>query len=245
MGHLLHLRRQQSMSARTDPRSWTGRPLTLTVVAAGATAWLFAGITQDVLGHDGLAAHDTSWHNWLIQHRNAGLNGLAHTVTYLGYGPTAYAALVIAAVFVIARTHRWREAVLAIAALVVGQLIRAGVSDLVHRARPPRADWLMSADGYAYPSGHTTTATLAWGLVVALLWPQLRTRRRRAAAICAAVVIAAAVGASRAWLGVHWPTDVFGGWALGTLLLTAATAGLWASRRRCRRPAADIARMQR
>src|SRR5262249_23183513 len=152
---------------------------------------------------------------WLIRHRDPALNGLAHAVTYLGFGPTAYLALAATGLFVMHRTHRWREAVLAIAALAIGQLIRIGISDLVHRHRPPGAGWLMSANGYSYPSGHTTTATLAWGLVVVLLWPQLTSSRRRAAAAGAAVVIAVAVGVSRAWLGVHWPTDVFGAWALG------------------------------
>ncbi len=216
------------LAARAEPGRWTGLPLTVAVV----TAALFSAITQGVLGHDGVAGYDESVHNWLIQHRDQVLNGLAHVVTYLGFGPTAYAALIAAAVFVVHRTHRWREPILVIAALVVGQLIRLGVSAVVHRARPPRADWLMAAGGYAYPSGHTTTATLAWGLVVALLWPQLASRRRRVAAICVGAAIALAVGASRAWLGVHWPTDVFGGWALGALLLTVATVGLSAARRR-------------
>jgi hypothetical protein len=121
---------------------------------------------------------------------------------------------------------RYREAVLAVAALLKGPLIRGVISVLVHRARPSRSDWLTGAGGYAFPSGHTTTAVLAWGLVVALAWPWLRTRAYRAAACLAAAAIAIVVGLTRAYLGVRWLTDVVGGWTLGGLLLSAAVAAL-------------------
>lgn len=232
---LLHLLRSRPrvrtwLAARTDPARWTGRPLTITITAAGAAAWLFAGVTQDVVGHDGTAAYDARIHSWVFAHRTPLLDGPAHVITYLGFGPLAYAALAVAAVVVLRRTRRCREPLLALGALAAGQLIRFGVSALVQRARPPRADWLTAADGYAYPSGHTTTATLAWGLVVALLWPHLTNRRRGCAAIITAAAIALAVGGSRVWLGVHWPTDVLGGWTLGVLLLTLATTVLSLSR---------------
>ena len=72
----------------------------------------------------------------------------------------------------------------------------------------------MQAGGYAFPSGHTTTATVGYGLAAALLivlFPRVR-----AVIAVAAVVLIAGVGLSRTYLGVHWPTDVLGGWALGT-----------------------------
>lgn len=234
---LLHLLRRRPrvrawLDARTDPARWTGRPLTVTIIVAGAAAWVFAGVTQDVVGQDGTARYDPRIHDWCLAHRTALLDGLARVITYLGFGPIAYAALAVAAVFVLRRTRRWREPLIAVGALVVGQLIRVSISDLVHRARPPRTDWLTVADGYSYPSGHTTTSTLAYGLVVALLLPYLAGRARRAVAIAFAATIAVAVGVSRVWLGVHWPTDVLGGWTLGTLMLTLAATALSISRRR-------------
>ena len=88
------------------------------------------------------------------------------------------------------------------------------LNHLVGRDRPPAEDWSGAAGGPAFPSGHTTTATVvaalaAWALLER--WPE-----RRRALVLGAVVVAGAVGWSRVWLGVHWPSDVVGGWLLGT-----------------------------
>jgi len=119
------------------------------------------------------------------------------------------------------------------------------VSVLVHRQRPPQADWLTSADGYAFPSCHAATAVLVWGLVVTLSWPWLG-GGHRVTTVIAAVVIAAIAGATQAYLGVHWPSDVVGGWALGSLLLTLAVTALsqlrlrFVATRQHRRPSREV-----
>jgi undecaprenyl-diphosphatase len=229
-GYLLHrLRRHPRVAGHVDARlsteQWTGGPLTLAIAAAGLSAWVFGGVLQDVVGHDGIALHDPHWHNVLITHRRAWLTDFAKILTYLGSTPVVYGVLILAALLAV-RRHRYWEAALALAAMIVGQLIRYGISVLVARPRPPRTDWLTSASGYAFPSGHSTNAVLAWGLVVAVLWPWLAQRRHRATAIGIAVVVALIVGATRAYLGVHWPSDVLGGWALGCTLLTLSVTAL-------------------
>jgi undecaprenyl-diphosphatase len=233
-GYLLHrLRRQPRVAryvdARTSTEHWTGRPLTLAIVAVGLSAWAFGGVLQDVVGHDGIALHDQHWHNFLVTHRTAWLSALAKVLTYLGSIPVVYGMLILAALLA-ARRHRYWEAALALAALIVGQLIRGGISVLVGRPRPPPADWLTSASGYAFPSGHSTNAVLAWGLVVAVVWPWLAERRHRVTAIGVATVVALIVGGTRAYLGVHWPSDVLGGWALGCALLTLSVTAISALR---------------
>lgn len=224
---VLRLRRHPAvarfLAQRWSNRRWTGRPLTLAVAAAVISGWLFGGILQDVLAGDGAAAHDPHWHQVLVHHRIAAVSAFARVYTNLG--PVGFAVLFIVVVFVV-RRKRYAEAVLAVAALIAGQFIRTAISILVHRPRPPQADWLVGARGYAFPSGHTTTAVLVCGLAVALAWPWLPERTHRIAAVAAATVIALLAGAARAYLGVHWPTDVLGGWALGALLLTPAIAGL-------------------
>ncbi|WP_069601546.1 bifunctional DedA family/phosphatase PAP2 family protein [Mycobacterium kyorinense] len=220
-----HPRVAPLVDARLSTERWTGLPLTLAIAGVGGTSWLFGGITEDVAGHEELAQEDPHRHEFLVAHRLTALSHVARVVTYMGSTPVAYLAVVIAVVLVVWRNRYW-AAIFAIPALLAGQLICAGVSLLVHRQRPPRAHWLTSADGYAFPSGHAGTAVLVWGLVVALAWPWLRDRRYRAIAMVAAGLIAVVCGATRAYLGTNWPTDVVGGWTLGGLLLTLAVVGL-------------------
>ena len=85
--------------------------------------------------------------------------------------------------------------------------------------RPEDQDHLVQVQSLSIPSGHAANATLVW-LCLALLVP--RTARARTLAIWGAVWLSLAIGLSRVVLGVHWPSDVIGGWAFGlfwTMLL--------------------------
>lgn len=82
----------------------------------------------------------------------------------------------------------------------------------------PRPD-LVPHESYVYttsfPSGHAMMSTVTFLTLGALLAQSHRRRRIRAYLIFLAILIALAVGVSRVYLGVHWPTDVMAGWAVG------------------------------
>ena len=88
---------------------------------------------------------------------------------------------------------------------------------LVHRARP--SSWLgITEPGYSFPSGHSImTFVIAVELIIILR----RLGLARWCAVAALLCIAAAVGVSRIYLGVHWPTDVLGSWLMGSVIITA------------------------
>ena len=90
---------------------------------------------------------------------------------------------------------------------------------LVHRARP--SSWLgITEPGYSFPSGHSImTFVIAVELIIILR----RLGLARWWAVAALLCIAAAVGVSRIYLGVHWPTDVLGSWLMGSVIITACT----------------------
>jgi undecaprenyl-diphosphatase len=137
--------------------------------------------------------------------------------------------------------------------IAIGSLTVEFTKRLTERMRPDFLDPVIQAVGYSFPSGHTTNATVAYGvlgvLVARLPWPA-------ALRVAIEVVLGAiifSVGLSRVWLGVHYPTDVVAGWLLGgAIVLTYAALTLPAppepgeaavdadpAARRSDRPAAD------
>ncbi|MFF8730571.1 phosphatase PAP2 family protein [Streptomyces sp. NPDC015171] len=142
--------------------------------------------------------------------------------------------LVAAAVvlWLVWRRAAWWTALWLAITCAVGTIVQQAVKAAVGRPRPVWPDPVDSAHYAAFPSGHALTATVVCGL---LLWLLRRHRPGRVlwwTAVAAALVSVIGVGVTRIWLGVHWPSDVFGGWLFGALLV--ALAVLVHERRRSR-----------
>ncbi|WP_306317172.1 MULTISPECIES: phosphatase PAP2 family protein [unclassified Streptomyces] len=161
-----------------------------------------------------------------------GLTHAARVLTDWVWDPWTMRAL--CAVVVLALVWRLRDWVLAgwvAATCLVGTLLQQGLKAALDRPRPVWREPVDSAHYAAYPSGHAMTAAVVCGLVLWLL------RRYGAGpalwypALVLAVVSVLGVGLTRLWLGVHWPSDVLGGWLLGALTVALATAAYdrWAA----------------
>ncbi|MFF0368022.1 MULTISPECIES: phosphatase PAP2 family protein [unclassified Micromonospora] len=108
--------------------------------------------------------------------------------------------------------------------MVVGGLIGPLLKLLVGRDRPDLLDPVARAVGYAFPSGHALNATLAAGVLLLVLLPYAGRGAWRVTLWVAAVLVAVLTGLSRVALGVHWASDVLGGWLLGAAVVAATTA---------------------
>ncbi|MGW5240690.1 phosphatase PAP2 family protein [Monashia sp. NPDC004114] len=107
-------------------------------------------------------------------------------------------------------------------------LLNTTIKLALERTRPPTAAALTSAHGFSYPSGHTQAATVTYSAILLVVgWRACRPgpQLRLASATIVAVLVAA-VGASRVLLGAHWPSDVLGGWLLGSAWVAAAAIAL-------------------
>lgn len=142
---------------------------------------------------------------------------VSRQVTRLGDRAPVWIAVAAAGVFRSARLHREDPLVAAVTTLAVGATVRAGLAISLNRQRPPERLWHMEWSGPSFPSRHTTLATLGADLVAGCLTAD---SPRTARVITWGT--AGAVGVSRLVLGVHWPTDVLGGWLFAAGMLAVS-----------------------
>lgn len=156
----------------------------------------------------------------LMRHGSARLSRVMQVVTDLGSDKVAV-PLMIAVVGWLA----WRRAgrlAITVAAIWGAAKLSSGIAKAIFdRERPLPGRLLGGADGYSFPSGHTVTAVITYGLIAILL---ARHRRGlwRWLPIGLAIVTALAVAVSRVYLGVHYATDVIGGLLLGLAWMIVA-----------------------
>jgi undecaprenyl-diphosphatase len=133
------------------------------------------------------------------------------------------------------RLAAWWTAVWLAATCTVGALLQQSLKAVVGRPRPIWPDPVDSAHYTAFPSGHAMTAMVVCGLLLWLLHHHGVARALWRTAVTVAVISVVGVGLTRVWLGVHWPTDVVGGWLLGALVVALAVL----VHRRWQRPAGE------
>lgn len=142
-----------------------------------------------------------------------------------------YLLLLVGLVAHLLRRGRARVAVFAVWTVAVGSVLNTTVKALVDRARPLLDDPVASAAHSSFPSGHAQGVVVAGGVLLVALWPRLPVARRRTALV-ALTAWSLLMGASRVLLGVHYVSDVVGGYllALAWLALCAAAFAPWTVR---------------
>ena len=149
---------------------------------------------------------------------NDALIEVARWVTWMGDAAQRSLVMVVFAVWLLWRKRPWAALVM----VVVPPLAGAGSSimkEAFARARPDVVPHLDVVTNLSFPSGHATN-----GMATYLLAALLIAQARRPLALVMALSFAGAIGASRMVLGVHWPSDVLGGWLWGAGF---ALLGLW------------------
>ena len=134
-------------------------------------------------------------------------------LTYLGDWWTVVAVTLVGALWLLYRGKRWAALTLLIASFT-GRALVILQKMYFARLRPEEDMRLVEVSSLSFPSGHAANSTIAYVTLALLLFDDPR-HRRIAAAL--SVALAFLIGLSRPMLGVHWPSDVVGGWAFGLL----------------------------
>lgn len=188
---------------------------------AGGAAIVFALVA--LYARSGETAWDVAVLAWVRGLRSEVVNIVLRSITTFGDFDMV---LVLAAVASLVFWRRsWRAVFFTLTAVIGAGILNFAVKAAFARARPSLAEAVYEPSGFSYPSGHAM-GSLALGLAIALavsrLWPP------RVARIVWVVALSYAflIGLSRIYLGVHYPSDVLGGFAFSTAWVLALDA-LW------------------
>lgn len=184
-------------------------------VPAIAGAVLFAVIAYFIMTRDSLA-FDTVVRQYIYGMRSHGLTVLLKTVTYMGNSRTV---TLICCIFLAIPRSRMTFGLPLSAASLLAVSIQKVLKVAFHRQRPDLSLHLISQGGYSFPSGHSFTVLIFYGMMIYLCRRYIKDRRIANLITVLLSCLIAAIGFSRVYLGVHFPTDVLGGWSLGVSML--------------------------
>ena len=132
--------------------------------------------------------------------------------TELGSTPVTIAVALVAGL-VLAHRRLWAEAAVLVGALVICHVAVPAFKELIDRPRPDGG--LIDTSGQSYPSGHATYSVIYVWLALTVAVRARPGWKYGSALVLAGIALAALIGLSRVYLGVHFLSDVSGGWGLG------------------------------
>jgi undecaprenyl-diphosphatase len=193
-------------------------------LAAGLVTALAALLALVMIGRrvdDGtVREYDEGFRDCIHRSASPELTVAMHLVTALG--STLFWAPALAALVAVFLGAGWpRAAGLLVATMAGSATLNYGLKLLYQRARPSPFFGLPQPDTYSFPSGHALDSFCFYGVLAALLSPRISSRPLRALLWCCAIAVAGAVGISRIYLGVHYPSDVLAGYAAALVWIAA------------------------
>jgi membrane-associated phospholipid phosphatase len=170
---------------------------------------------------------DESILRWFADRRSPKMDGFMLELTSLGNSVTIIVLLTIASLFLWLTKHHYSVYLLAVG-VFGGVLINNVLKLAFHRERPSVVEWVTNVHTQSFPSGHAMTAMIAYGSVAFLVGRLEPTPALRRATWTIATIVILAIGISRVYLGVHYPSDVIAGFIAGLAWLAFVTSGITA-----------------
>lgn len=146
------------------------------------------------------------------------LTSLARGLTFFGEPAVVIGVSVVLAAW-LAWRHHWRRAAAVFLVTLIGRGLVSAQKYGIERLRPDVNEHLVVVTNPSFPSGHAAGSMIVYLTVALALFGGTRWKWP---AVTAALALSFAVGLSRNILGVHWPSDVVGGWAFGLLWVLVA-----------------------
>lgn len=173
---------------------------------------LFNIICYGVLSYDSLVI-DTKVYSFIINNiMNDGLTPILKAITELG--GVAFTVLAGVLIFMFCKKNRWFITIDLVGVTLVNQVIK----HIIRRPRP-NVLRLVEESGYSFPSGHSMVSMAFYGIIIYLVYKNVSNKYLKWILIILLSLLILSIGFSRIYVGVHYFTDVAGGFLLGLAYL--------------------------
>jgi membrane-associated phospholipid phosphatase len=199
-----------------EREGWPPAVLLLTTLAASGL--LFSQVAEGVTGGGAIVHLDGAVASWLHTHTTGLATGVLSMVTQLGGAEVLLAVTLVASLALVLR-RRVAHAALMVAALAGGEALNWALKAAFERPRPEFAEPLATAAGFSFPSGHAMVSLTVYGALAFVIARGVESWRIRLLVLVSAVALVLAIGFSRVYLGVHYPSDVLAGYSAGLVWL--------------------------
>lgn len=187
------------------------------LVAGLIVAGIGTAIFVELAGHvrsGSTQVFDESVLRWVGAHHSPALDAVMLEITALGTGIVVLMVVTVAALFLVLTQHKY-SAILLLASAFGGLVLNAVLKLGFHRPRPTIVVAAVQTFSSSFPSGHAMSAAIVYSTVAYLAARLHRYRWARLLVMTAAMTLVALISFSRIYLGVHYPSDVIAGVAIG------------------------------
>lgn len=176
---------------------------------------LFVELTEEVTG-DSIESFDQSVTEYVTSFRTPGLNSFFIFVTDLGDVYAYLTAMILVTIFLFVKLRSWKFILQLLGVLILSALSNIALKRVFDRARPTD-EHLVVIESLSYPSGHAMSAMAFYGFLIYLIYQIKMGKWIRAFLTVLFALLILAIGISRIYLGVHFPSDVAGGFIAGLI----------------------------
>jgi undecaprenyl-diphosphatase len=191
------------------------------VVIISILSFLVFGFLAYTISAKKVLEFDTAIISFVQGYEGPGLTFIMKVFSIIGDTPAVIILSLVVLFFLYKVLKHRSELVLFIIALCGSAILNLLLKYFFQRTRP-EIHRLVEIEGYSFPSGHAMNACTVYTIIAFLLWHNIATKTGRTILIIVSAIMILSIGISRIYLGVHYPSDIIGGYLASGFWITIA-----------------------
>jgi len=187
------------------------------LAVAGFVGW------ASLATRDKLIDFDKAIINWTQGFESDTLTSVMKVITFIGSSKGMIIVTLLAAIILFIFLGHRRELILLVVSVGGVAVLNEGLKMIYQRERPT-LHRIIEETGFSFPSGHSMASFTLYAMLTYLLWRHIRSGRGRTIVLVVAAVVILMIGMSRIYLGVHYPSDVLGGYLISACWIALCIA---------------------